>query len=134
MGTSADPKKHVKVDQALQNILSAESNENLEANMEALRKGLIPLYFDTLRFADFVATTPVTAPRIAKIFKPRLVIFDECAHARELAYFEPKAWFFNTLRHADFIATTPVTAPRIAKIFKPRLVIFDECAQARHIL
>jgi regulator of nonsense transcripts 1 len=97
---SADPKKHVKVDQALQNILSAESNENLEANIEALRKGLIPLYFDTLRYADFIATTPVTAPRVAKIFKPRLVIFDECAHARELstmislAYFEPKAWFF----------------------------------------
>ena len=53
------------------------SQENEETNMEMLRKSLIPLYYDTLQHVDFIATTPVTAPRIAKIFMPKLVIFDE---------------------------------------------------------
>ena len=97
---SAEPEKHMEITEALDKVLGTQSSVDWEANMELLRKSLVPLYFDTLRYADFIATTPVTAPRIAEVFNPELIIFDECAHARELstmiglAYFEPKAWFF----------------------------------------
>ena len=97
---SAEPEKHLKITKALDKVLGSQNSVDWENNMELLRKSLLPLYYGTLRHADFIATTPVTAPRIAEIFKPELVIFDECAHARELstmislAYFEPKAWFF----------------------------------------
>ena len=111
---SAEPEKHVKITCALDKVLASQSSDDWEANTELLRKSLLHLYYQALRHADFIATTPVTAPRLAEIFKPDLVIFDECAHARELstmislAYFEPKAWFFS----GDHRQTEPFVVSR----------------------
>jgi regulator of nonsense transcripts 1 len=98
---SDEPDQHSEVNSALDNVLLADqAGRDFQADMRTLRKALIPLYHQVLSQADFVATTPVAAPRLSRIFNPELVIFDECAHARELstmislAYFEPKAWFF----------------------------------------
>ncbi|KAK3987435.1 P-loop containing nucleoside triphosphate hydrolase protein [Cladorrhinum sp. PSN332] len=76
------------------------NKQNYEVDVEALRKVLIPLYFHAIRDADFIATTPIAARRIKNIFRPDIVVFDECGHARELttmtslAFFRPKAFFF----------------------------------------
>ena len=114
---SAEPESHPDITGALDSVLGSQRSVDWETNMELLRKSLVPLYYDVLRFADFIATTPATAPRIAEVFKPELIIFDECAHARELstmislAYFEPKAWFFV----GDHRQTEPFVAARKAK-------------------
>ncbi|KAK4162022.1 P-loop containing nucleoside triphosphate hydrolase protein [Cladorrhinum sp. PSN259] len=74
--------------------------KNYQVDVEVLRKTLIPLYFTAIRDTDFIATTPIAARLITKIFRPDIVIFDECGHARELttvtslAFFRPKAFFF----------------------------------------
>lgn len=93
--------KYDGVNQALDKLFAPDVDvREQDIALRALRRALIPLYHDVLRRADFTATTPVAAPRLSDIFYPELVIFDECAHARELstiitlAYFNPKAWFF----------------------------------------
>ncbi|KAK4229567.1 P-loop containing nucleoside triphosphate hydrolase protein [Podospora fimiseda] len=74
--------------------------KDYQADIEALRKVLVPLYFHAIRDADFIATTPIAARRIRTVFRPDIVVFDECGHARELttmtsmAFFRPKAFFF----------------------------------------
>ncbi|KAJ4298764.1 hypothetical protein N0V88_003796 [Collariella sp. IMI 366227] len=50
------------------------------SKIEALYKALIPLYFDVLSEADFIAASPVTAPRLALIFDSDL--------------FAPQTWLF----------------------------------------
>lgn len=81
--------------------------KNHQADLEALRKTLVPLYYSTVRDGDFIATTPVAAHRITKIFHPDIVIFDECGHARELttmislAFFRPKAFFVGDHRQTE---------------------------------
>ncbi|KAK4460961.1 P-loop containing nucleoside triphosphate hydrolase protein [Cladorrhinum samala] len=79
---------------------SSGHKKNLKADLESLRKTLVPLYFHTICNADFIATTPVVARWVRMIFHPDIVIFNECGHARELttimslAFFRPKAYFF----------------------------------------
>lgn len=88
------PEKFSDVDAALSRALSPDRTcHGSQADMEVLRQTLIRLYYDVLSHADFIATTPVTAPRLSRIFHPDLVIFDESAHARELSTMIPLAWF-----------------------------------------
>jgi len=98
---SAQPETYPAVATALSMLRRIESGDrDLEADLISLRKSLIPLYSHVLLEADFVATTPVTATRLQSACNPDIVIFDECAHAREcstlisLAHFDPVAWFF----------------------------------------
>ncbi|ROW07237.1 hypothetical protein VMCG_03755 [Cytospora schulzeri] len=81
------------------NLKNSRGYENL------LEDEIEQVYRDVLRVADVVVTTPVTASKFSKdlgsCFKPRLVIFDEAPHARELstliaiAEFRPAAWLFT---------------------------------------
>jgi regulator of nonsense transcripts 1 len=98
---SDQPDRFSDVESALSRVRHADdNNRDVHADMRLLRQSLIRLYHEVLDQADFIATTPVAAPRLCDVFKPDLIIFDECAHARELstmislAYFDPKAWFF----------------------------------------
>lgn len=81
--------------------LSSVNNSGLEA----LRNHLVGMvYKDFLKVVDVVVTTPVTASKFAaslRVFDPKVVIFDEAPHARELsimipiANFSPEAWIFT---------------------------------------
>lgn len=59
------------------------------------------VYFDCLASAHFLAVTPVTASRFSGLYRPKVVIFDEAAHAHELsvmiaiAEFQPEVWIFT---------------------------------------
>ncbi|KAJ0116674.1 hypothetical protein J7T55_009824 [Diaporthe amygdali] len=74
-------------------------------DLEALRNHLVgQVYHDFLKVVDVVVTTPVTAAKFSRSlqkFDPKLVIFDEAPHARELsimipiANFNPVAWIFT---------------------------------------
>lgn len=71
-------------------------------DLQDLRNHLVErVYRDFLKVTDVIVTTPVTASKFAsslKVFDPKLVIFDEAPHARELsimipiAHFSPVAW------------------------------------------
>lgn len=75
------------------------------AGLEVLRSHLVErVYKDFLKVVDVIVTTPVTASKFAaslRVFDPKLVIFDEAPHARELsimipiANFSPEAWIFT---------------------------------------
>jgi regulator of nonsense transcripts 1 len=95
------PERYGEVESALGRVLAVDDHcRDPQEDMRTLRRSLIHLYHEVLTQADFIATTPVAAPRLRNVYKPDIVIFDECAHARELstmislAYFDPKAWFF----------------------------------------
>jgi regulator of nonsense transcripts 1 len=74
-------------------------------DLQDLRNHLVEkVYRDFLKVVDVIVTTPVTASKFAsslKVFDPKLVIFDEAPHARELsimipiAHFCPFAWIFT---------------------------------------
>lgn len=84
--------------------------------LEALRSHLVErVYQDFLKVVDVIVTTPVTAFKFAaslRVFDPKLVIFDEAPHARELstlipiANFCPEAWIFT----GDHRQTKPYVA------------------------
>jgi hypothetical protein len=66
-----------------------------------LNKELTPNYSHVLRNAATIMCTPVASRcHFNNMFSPDLIIFDECAHARELstlipvAFFQPMAWLF----------------------------------------
>lgn len=73
--------------------------------LEALRSHLVErVYKDFLKVVDVIVTTPVTGRKFAaslRVFDPKLMIFDEAPHARELstlipiANFCPEAWIFT---------------------------------------
>ncbi|KAK3371964.1 hypothetical protein B0H63DRAFT_284375 [Podospora didyma] len=87
------------IELALARMSDATQTDEHGADMKILRSELIQLYADTLDNIDFLATTPVAGRALSGMYQPDLVIFDECAHARELstlialAHFTPKAWF-----------------------------------------
>jgi regulator of nonsense transcripts 1 len=119
---SDQPEKYGEVDSALGKVLAADHDaQDSLADMSLLRASLISLYSEVLNQADFIATTPVTAPRLHGTFNPDIVIFDECAHARELstmislAYFNPKAWFFvgDHRQTEPFVGTYSKYAPQL---------------------
>ncbi len=111
----AQPTKYPAVSSALTMLCRVDSGDrDTEADLDLLRKALIPLYSRVLLEADFVATTPVAATRLGGAYNPDIVIFDECAHAREcstlisLAHFEPEAWIFvgDHRQTEPFVAAT----------------------------
>lgn len=62
------------------------------------------VYRDFIQLLDVIITTPVTASKFAPFlrqFNPKLIIFDEAPHARELSFlipisqFHPRAWIFT---------------------------------------
>ncbi|KAJ5013936.1 Regulator of nonsense transcripts 1 [Colletotrichum sp. SAR 10_99] len=75
-----------------------------------LRRLVANLYFDVIRAADFIATTPVGASgQMGTLFKPDLVFVDEAAHARELTSLIPLA--FTPARAYIFTGDTRQTRP-----------------------
>lgn len=83
-------------------------------DLDALRCKLVDkVYHDFLKLVDVIVTTPVTAskfaPSIRSSFDPKLVIFDEAPHARELSAMIPianfclKAWIYT----GDYRQTKP---------------------------
>ncbi|KAK4192457.1 P-loop containing nucleoside triphosphate hydrolase protein [Podospora australis] len=107
------PEQYNDVTFALWRLFNNTSQEkNRATDLEYLRTTLLRLYQQVIASADFIATTPIQALRLFGVFRPDLVIFDECAHAREsntmisVAYFEPKAWLFV----GDHRQTEPYTA------------------------
>ncbi|KAL0937581.1 nonsense-mediated mRNA decay protein [Colletotrichum truncatum] len=87
-----------------------EGATKTKRTVKELKARVSRLYFDVIKKADFIATTPVgVSGQLSTHFKPDIVFVDEAAHARELTSLVPLA--FSPARAYIFTGDTRQTRP-----------------------
>ncbi|KAF9879401.1 nonsense-mediated mRNA decay protein 1 [Colletotrichum karsti] len=105
----ANPSQYKGLEKILNKLVVDRATKTRRTASE-LRVRVAKLYFEVIKKADFIATTPVGASgQLSEDFKPDLVFVDEAAHARELTSLIPLA--FTPARAYIFTGDTRQTRP-----------------------
>lgn len=111
---------------ALVNSNPEEINSHKDHENEKRQKEWDALFSAVLARTDFVVTTPVGAAKLSEHFRPRLVIFDDAARARELSTLVSIA-HFPSAEAWIFTGTVEMSKPYVGSYGNPKL--WNPCAE-----